>query len=684
MRRRRRAIGRALAAAVAGAALTLGAAPAAGAATTAEAVCPPVPAGQVRCEAEVLVNAATGTPVRPADVGSSTPAPAPGTPAWLRWVYDLQGLSAAGPPSPDTVAVVDAYGYDNAQADLDTFRSTYGLPPCDAGCFTKVNQTGAAGPYPAQPTAASGNGGWMTETALDVDMVSAICPSCHILLVEANDTADANFAQAEGTAAALGAQQISDSWQTPNTQYEAAYDYPNIAVVAATGDSGYPNFGVPAELPSVTAAGGTSVAAASDARGVNETVWSHTSSGCADGVGVDLVAKPSWQTDAGQGCADRTVADVAADSDLNTGPDAYGPVVSAGAISTTFFRAGGTSVATPIVAAFYALVGGGAGNGGASWAYANANAFNDITSGSDGSCAITYLCTAGPGYDGPTGLGTISGDAVGGAPQVGGEYPATVADVAATLAGGVYANQNDTQAYWQYGPTTGYGQSTTAVDAGSASGATPVSTDVSGLTPSTLYHFRLVAANCAGTSYGYDTTLTTAAPATTTTSTTTTSTSTSSQATSTASASPCVEATSTVSTTTTSSPPTTVTAATSSATTAPLVTTTTTSTTQSAHIATVTRPLVVAVAASVHVRGRRVIVPVRCSRRCSGAVILRVGGLTIGRGRVSLRTRGYAGVVSVPLNARGRRLLRRRRRVRATGTLVINGHVLRRAIVIVR
>ena len=80
----------------------------------------------------------------------------------------------------------------------------------------------------------------------------------------------------------------------------------------------------------------------------------------------------------------------------------------------------------------------------------------------------------------------------------------------------MYANQLDTQVQWQYGPTNSYGQTTPLVDAGSALGATPVSAPITDLTPGTDYHFRLVAVNSSGTSYGYDTTFLTASPPTST------------------------------------------------------------------------------------------------------------------------------------------------------------------------
>jgi hypothetical protein len=696
--RTRRVLG---AAATAGLLGLLGAAGAA-AATTTESVCPPTSAGVARCQAEVVVNAATGSPVTPADNSIGTPSPRLGSPQWLQWAYDLQGPSALGPLAPDTVAVVDPYGYTTAEADLNTYRATYGLPPCTTanGCLRKVDQTGGVN-YPAQPGDVA-NESWLTEDALDLDMVSAICPNCHILYVQANTAGDDDLAVAEQAAARLGANQITNSWSwTGDNSHNAAFSIPGVAVVAATGDSGYNTFGVPAELPFVTAAGGTTLPAANNARGFAEGAWSGTASGCyASG------AKPSWQTDSG--CHGRTVADLSADASGATGVLGYGYLVQHNVlVGPRTFSAGGTSVSSPIIAAYYALLGGGAGNGGGSWAYANAALLNDITSGSDGNCSGSplYWCTAGSGYDGPTGEGSVSGDALPGAPQVGGSYSSAITDSLATLQGGAYANQNDTQAYWQYGPTTSYGQSTSPVDIGSGTGATPVSTPLSGLTASTQYHYRLVATSCAGTSYGFDNTFSTGV-ATTTTTTTTTSTSTTDSTTTststsvptsatTASSSACAQYTTTTATTTdssssTSSPPvTSVTQQqpTTTVTATPLRQTTTTSTTTSrstttTHTTTAVAAFSVTLLGSGKRHGNRVQVRVRCNRRCAGAIELQVSNREIGDGRVALRKPGFTGVVTLTLNARGRRLVKSHRRLFTIARLALNGHAIRRNLLV--
>ncbi len=302
----------------------------------------------------------------------------------------------AGAGSPSTIiAIVDAYGYNNAEADLGVYRSTFGLPACTTsnGCFTKYNQNGVKGNYPRQNT------GWAQETALDLDMASAMCPNCKIILVEANSATYASLATAENTAAALGAHVISNSYgggEVGSQSYEPAYNHSGVAITVSSGDSGY-GVEFPATSPHVTAVGGTSLYQASTPRGWSETAWVDGGSGCSA-----VYAKPIWQTDTL--CGMRMEADVSAIADPNTGVAVYAPVFGNFSAWQVF---GGTSVGAPLVGGVYAANGGAVNYG--SNPYANLSALNDVTSGSNGSCGGTYFCTAGPGYDGPTGLGTPKG-----------------------------------------------------------------------------------------------------------------------------------------------------------------------------------------------------------------------------------------------------------------------------------
>jgi subtilase family serine protease len=318
------------------------------------------------------------------------------TPADLQSAYKLPSNGGSG---SYTVAIVDAYGYPNAEADLAVYRAKYGLPPCTTanGCFKKVNQSGVEGNYPAIDV------GWDQEQALDLDMVSAACPNCHILLVQGTDALVQNLAAAVNTAAALGAKAISNSYglaeSSSLSSYDNAYRHAGIAVTVSTGDSGY-GVQFPANSAYVTAVGGTSLSKASSARGWSETAWSGAGSGCSA-----ITAKPTWQTDTL--CARRMVADVSAVADPNTGASVYGPTSST---ASGWMIIGGTSLSAPFIAGVYGVNGGTANSG--SDPYSHLSALFDVTSGNNGkNCGRTYFCTAGVGYDGPTGLGTPNGSA---------------------------------------------------------------------------------------------------------------------------------------------------------------------------------------------------------------------------------------------------------------------------------
>ena len=191
-------------------------------------------------------------------------------PSQLQSAYVLPSSTAG---SGQTVAIIDAYNDPNAASDLATYRSSAGLPACGNGCFSVVNQNGATSPLPSS----AGTTGWDVEESLDVDMVSAICPLCHIILVEANSPTTQNLGTAVNSAVSLGAKFVSNSyggWESSSdpsfdTSY---YNHPGVAVTASAGDSG---FGVeyPAASPYVTAVGGTSLTTASNSRGWSETVW---------------------------------------------------------------------------------------------------------------------------------------------------------------------------------------------------------------------------------------------------------------------------------------------------------------------------------------------------------------------------------------------------------------------------
>jgi subtilase family serine protease len=330
-------------------------------------------------------------------------------PADLQSAYKLPpGPVTAG--SGPTVAIVDAYANPNAESDLAAYRNQFGLPACTTanGCFHAVNQNGAASPMPA------GDVGWGQEIDLDIEMVSAICPQCKILLVEANSNSFADLGAAVNRAAATaGVTAISNSYGTSGefmgeTSYSSYYNHPGIAVTASSGDSGY-GAAFPAVDNHVVAVGGTNLARAANTRGWTESAWSGAGSGCSA-----YFAKLSWQTDAG--CGRRMEADVSAVADPNTGVAVYDTYGSTG--GNNWYVFGGTSVASPIIAAVYGLTGhAGSVDYAAKLPYGHAASLFDVVGGSNGSCTGNgrkragqpYFCNAVTGYDGPTGLGTPNG-----------------------------------------------------------------------------------------------------------------------------------------------------------------------------------------------------------------------------------------------------------------------------------
>ena len=358
-------------------------------------VCPgPAHNGAVRCHAHVITDD-TGKPL------GKPQAPAPQaalTPADLQSAYGLAALSVSA-GGGRTIAIVDAYHYPTAEADLGVYRSQYGLPPCTKanGCFRQVDQNGGTN-YPAV------DAGWAQEAALDIDMASAICPNCKIILVEADSNYLTDLGASVNRAVTMGANVVSNSYGGGEYGSETAdelayYNHPGVAITVSSGDSGY-GTEFPASSRYVTAVGGTSLKKATNARGWTETAWSGAGSGCSR-----YAAKPSWQTDTG--CPRRTVADVSAVADPATGVAVYDSTPYQGA--SGWLKFGGTSVAAPVIGGVYAL--GSFSGYPASIAYANRTSLFDSVSGSNGRCKPNpaYFCTAGSGYDGPTGLGSPNG-----------------------------------------------------------------------------------------------------------------------------------------------------------------------------------------------------------------------------------------------------------------------------------
>jgi hypothetical protein len=378
--------------------------------------CPPARPGWMTCMS-IVRTARLWSPTRSAALVPA--ANGPYFPADLRSAYKLTSASP-NRGIGKTVAIVDAFNDPNAGKDLGVYRHSLHLPGCTKanGCLHIVNQRGNKSPLPRA------NASWGVEISLDLDMVSAICPRCHITLVEADSPTTLNLGTAVNTAVNLGAKYVSNSWGGPEftgeNHYSHFFNHPGRVIDFASGDLGFgPTF--PADLQYVTSIGGTRLVHSSSGRGWSESVWGTsategTGSGCSNGQ-----AKPSWQTEDGGpgGCLTRTQNDVAAVADPNTGVAVYDTFGAPGGIIV-----GGTSASTPIITAIYALAGKPKTNTyPAEYAYLRKGQLFDVTTGSNGPCPSSrpYLCTGEMGYDGPTGLGTpdgIKGFGVGAATMV--------------------------------------------------------------------------------------------------------------------------------------------------------------------------------------------------------------------------------------------------------------------------
>jgi hypothetical protein len=355
-------------------------------------------------------------------------------PADLQSAYGIDPNKLAT-TTPPLVAITDAFGYPNLEADLAVYRQTYGLPACTTanGCLKIVNQQGQTTNLPPAPPA---NDDWTVETALDVDMVSAACPRCRILVVQATDDTSnqrgvGGLEIAQNTAVSLGATVISDSWgsteeagATPAQDRASAdttyYNHPGVAIFVASGDNGYdesiqtapppPAAGFPATSRYTIAVGGTRLVKASGTtRGWTETAWGvkvtqgqvNPDAG-AGGSGCSLsTPKPAYQS--ASPCAFKATSDIAAVGDPATGVAVY----NTNGTNTGWSIVGGTSAAAPFVAAIFAATGNGNQTSG-QFVADNVGKLFDVTGGTNGTCPTGQglLCTATTGWDGPTGFGT--------------------------------------------------------------------------------------------------------------------------------------------------------------------------------------------------------------------------------------------------------------------------------------
>lgn len=325
----------------------------------------------------------------------------------LQQIYKIDDQSETK-GAAQTIAIVTAWDNDDLESDLNVYRNRFGLGPCtvSGGCLTI-----SAGHNVKPPK----DHNWSIEADLDVEMASAICPNCNLLVVEAKSSKIQDLADAVDTAAASGATVISNSWSLPESpgafKYESHFNHPGIPVTTGAGDGGF-GVGFPAASTYVTAVGGTTVkiyehtkqgdvvvphypmkndkpAAAT----VDVSVWSNTGSGCSA-----YASKPKWQKD--KGCAMRTSNDLGIVGDPATGVAAF----STGAGGWVVL--GGTSIGAPVTAALYILGGHTSEVNDASRLYNHPGSFTDVLTGSNGTCSPAYLCNGSKDYDAPAGLGS--------------------------------------------------------------------------------------------------------------------------------------------------------------------------------------------------------------------------------------------------------------------------------------
>jgi hypothetical protein len=477
------------------------------------AVCPPAPTGRAGCLSIIdppAVKTTSGYKVP--GVGPQLEGGGEGGGLDPKDIQSAYKISATG-GSTQTVAIVDAYDDPNIEADLKTYRSHYSLSECTKanGCFKKINQKGEEGSYPTDKYPhipfTSKVEDWGLEMSLDVEMVSAICPECHIVLVEATSEEDTNLYAAEKEAASLkGITEISNSWGGPESTEETSSDtdfnHPGIPTTAAAGDSGY-GVEYPAASKDVISVGGTVLKKAENTRGWSEGVWAGSGSGCSQ-----YESKPAWQSD--PGCSKRTDNDVAAVASIESPVSIYDSYEyeeeGFGTGKLGWLLVGGTSVATPLVAGIEAHTSKAVREEGAEAFYRQA--LFDVTSGSTGVCGHAYLCEAEIGYDGPTGWGAPDGPLELSVGFHAVTDPATsVTLTGAKLNGYVNPGSLETSYHFEYGPTTAYGTKIPVPNASLGSGVLwkGVSQSITGLQGT--YHYRLVATNSSGTIYGEDHTL---------------------------------------------------------------------------------------------------------------------------------------------------------------------------------
>ncbi len=395
-------------------------------------------------------------------------------------------------PTPgQVVGIVDAHDNPDALTDLNAFDAQYGLPAETATSFQKIGQDGGAPPTNSTPPTDE-EVGWAGEIALDLEAVRGICHTCRIVLVETNTSNFEDLAVGVNTAVSHGATVVSNSYggaegsdpggpdDETDPAVQAAFNHPGVVITASTGDDGYYDYdnyfngdpsdnapSTPASFPGVVATAGTTLQLNDDGTRAAEVSWnSNGQAGLtarfrgeslfASGGGCSTeYAAPAWQLAtkgwAQTACGDkRLTADVAALADPLTGYDIY-DTYSASDPLHPWGTFGGTSLSSPLIAAMFAMAGGGHGVPRPALTLyghqkSDPGSLYDVASGGIGICdgltaqncaaffastspnttgagildcqwvgatatraAGSRACNAASGYDGSTGVGTPNG-----------------------------------------------------------------------------------------------------------------------------------------------------------------------------------------------------------------------------------------------------------------------------------
>ena len=367
-----------------------------------QAACPHAPAGDERCFALFARQRGVNAAIK-AGVRGAASRPVGLSPADIAAAYKLP--IRRNPH--ETVAVVEAFRTPKLAANLAVYRSHYGLGACkeSTGCLRVVNQKGNAGPLPASAVPS----GWDVETMLDVSMVSAVCPHCKILVVEARNDGVASLATAENTAARLGAQVISDSFGTQEIRLQPGL----LRRLRPSRSRDRRRQRRPrvhcGELPGQPHHGH---------RGRRHGAGQGQQRQGVDRAGLEQLRRRRRQRLLGI----RGQARLAARHALH---HAHGRRRGRRGLEHPDLRqqlqggwltVGGTSVSAPLIAGVYALA-GNAATVPLGYAYAHAGSLFDVTKGNNdwfngaggATCGHDYLCVAKKGYDAPTGMGTPDG-----------------------------------------------------------------------------------------------------------------------------------------------------------------------------------------------------------------------------------------------------------------------------------